>query len=161
MWPVVTDGVVCSLSLSVTVMSLAETVEPITMPFGLWTWVCPRKHVLDGSAHWHYLANTIESTMCGGDAAFLSNYFDHLFCICVLHMWCCGCCNRRSGWWAVFVRPRETSVRYLHQARQARQSSWSEWFTEGWRPYSWGVYTYTSYHFISTSILMVVFRDLI
>ena len=35
--------------------------------------------VLDWGAHWRYLANTIEPPMCGGDAAFLSNYFGHLF----------------------------------------------------------------------------------
>jgi len=29
-------------------------------------------------AHWRHLANTFELSMCGGDAAFLSNYFDHL-----------------------------------------------------------------------------------
>jgi len=43
--------------------------------------VGPKKHVLDGCAHWRNLANTIEPSMCGGDAAFLSNYFDHLLCI--------------------------------------------------------------------------------
>jgi len=33
-------------------------------------------------SHWRILANTTELSMCGGDAAFLSNYFDHLF-----HLW--------------------------------------------------------------------------
>ena len=47
------------------------------MPFGMWTRVGPRKHVLDERAHWRHLANTIEPSMCGGDAAFLSNYFNH------------------------------------------------------------------------------------
>ena len=37
-----------------------------------------RKHVVDGSAHWHSLANMIELSISGGDTAFLSNYFDHL-----------------------------------------------------------------------------------
>jgi len=36
------------------------------------------KHVLDCSAHWHYLANTIEPSMCGGDVTFLLNYLEHL-----------------------------------------------------------------------------------
>jgi len=31
-----------------------------------------------GDAHWRNLANTIEPSVCGGDAAFLSNYFDNL-----------------------------------------------------------------------------------
>jgi len=37
-----------SVCLSVTVVSPAKTAEPIKMPFGLWTWVSPRNHVLDG-----------------------------------------------------------------------------------------------------------------
>ena len=61
------------------VVSWAKMAEPIEMPFGLWTRIGPKKHLL----HWHNLANTIESSMCGGDAAFLSNYFDHLFYIFV------------------------------------------------------------------------------
>jgi len=31
--------------------------------------VGPRKHVLGGDAHWRYLANAIEPSMCDGDAA--------------------------------------------------------------------------------------------
>jgi len=53
--------------------------EPIEMPFGMWTRVSPQKHVLYGSAHWRYLANVIEPSMCGGGAAYLSGYFDQLF----------------------------------------------------------------------------------
>jgi len=45
------------------------------MPSGMWKRVGSRKQVLDGGAHWHHLANTIEPSMCG----LLSNYFDHLF----------------------------------------------------------------------------------
>ena len=37
----------------------------------------PRKRVT-WDAHWRHLANTIDPLMCGGDAVFLSNYFDHL-----------------------------------------------------------------------------------
>ena len=37
--------------LSATIVSPAETVEAIEMPFGLWTRVGPRKYVLDGGAH--------------------------------------------------------------------------------------------------------------
>ena len=51
MRPIVTDRVawsVCrSVSLTVTVVSHAKTVEPIKMPFGLWGQVGPRNHVLD------------------------------------------------------------------------------------------------------------------
>jgi len=45
------------------------------MPFGMWTRVGPRKHVLYGGAIGAYrrnLVNTIELSVCGGDAAFLS-----------------------------------------------------------------------------------------
>jgi len=48
------------------------------MPFGISTRAGPRKHVLDEGAHWRNLANTIEPSMCGGDAAFLLNYFDQV-----------------------------------------------------------------------------------
>jgi len=41
------------------------------MSFGMWS-------IIRWGAHWRNLANTIEPSMCGGDAAFLSNYFDHL-----------------------------------------------------------------------------------
>jgi len=43
--------------------------------------------VLDGGAHWLNLANTTEPFMCGGDAAFLSNYSDHLL------LMTCKICN--------------------------------------------------------------------
>ena len=51
--------------------------EPINLLFELWTRVGRRKHKFDrirqvarsnGSAHWCYLANTIEPSVCGGDA---------------------------------------------------------------------------------------------
>jgi len=38
-----------------------------------------KESIVRWGAHWHNLANTIEAPMCCGDAAFLSNYFDHLF----------------------------------------------------------------------------------
>ena len=47
MRPIVTDRVVWSVSLSVTVVSPAKTAEPIDMPFGLEDSVRPRNHVLD------------------------------------------------------------------------------------------------------------------
>ena len=55
-------------------MSCAKTAEPIEMPFGMWTQMGPWKHHQMGCI----LANTTERSMCGGDAAFLSNYFDDL-----------------------------------------------------------------------------------
>jgi len=49
---IVTDRVAWSVGLSVgrsvTVMSHAETAEPIEMLFGLWAWMGPRNRELDG-----------------------------------------------------------------------------------------------------------------
>jgi len=64
--------------VSVTIVSPAKTAEPIEMPFGMWTWVGPRKHKFDGGAHWRNLVNMTEPSMSSGDEAFLSNYIDHL-----------------------------------------------------------------------------------
>jgi len=47
MRPIVTDLVVWSVGLSVTVVNSAKTAEPIEMPFGLSTRVDPRNDVLD------------------------------------------------------------------------------------------------------------------
>ena len=52
MQPNVTDEVAWSagrsVGVSVTIVSLAKMAEPIVMPFGLWTQVGQRNHVLDG-----------------------------------------------------------------------------------------------------------------
>jgi len=48
MQPIVTDRVAWLVSLSVTIVSPAKTAEPIEIPFGLWTRVRPRNHILDG-----------------------------------------------------------------------------------------------------------------
>jgi len=55
--------------------------EPIKMPFWIWTRVGPRKHVLDGGAHWRHLANTTKPSMCGGDVA-----------LCQITLITCNCC---------------------------------------------------------------------
>ena len=49
---------------------------------GVRTRVGPRKHVLDESAYWRNLANAIELSMCGGNAACLSNCANHLLIFC-------------------------------------------------------------------------------
>jgi len=60
-------------------VSCAEIAELMDLPFGLWTWVGQRKHNFNpirqvapvcphGRAHWRHLANTIELSVCGGDA---------------------------------------------------------------------------------------------
>jgi len=50
----------------------------------LWTRACTRKHVLDGmhiGTTWRIRLNP---SMCGSDAAFLWNYFDHLLSLLTL-----------------------------------------------------------------------------
>jgi len=86
MRPVVTDAVGLSVGRSVCHnRELCKMTEPIEIPFVLWTRVGPRKHVIDRGAYWRHLGNTIEPSMCGGNAAFLSSYFDHLFNMILLH----------------------------------------------------------------------------
>jgi len=59
-------------------MSCGKTAELIDLPFGLWTRVGLRKHKFScirqvarmcSHALWHHLANTIELSVCCGDAA--------------------------------------------------------------------------------------------
>jgi len=63
----------------VSAVSCAKTAESSHLPFGLWTLVHRRKHKFSlirqlapmcphGRAYWHNLANTIEPSVCGGDA---------------------------------------------------------------------------------------------
>ena len=59
-------------------VSCAKVAQPIEMPFGVWTRVGPRKHVLGGGAQWRNLANTIEPVDVRQRCGLLSNYFDHL-----------------------------------------------------------------------------------
>jgi len=54
--PIASDGVassvcllVCQSACLLRPSALKKTAEPIETPFGMWTWVGPRKHVLDGS----------------------------------------------------------------------------------------------------------------
>jgi len=42
------SAVCLSVGLSVMIVSPAKTAEPIEMPFGMWTWVDSRNHILDG-----------------------------------------------------------------------------------------------------------------
>jgi len=48
MRPIVTDRVARSVCLSATLVSPAKTDAPIEMPFGLWTQMGRRNHLLDG-----------------------------------------------------------------------------------------------------------------
>ena len=50
--------------------------DPTEMPFRLGSVDSGSK---EACARWRHLANTIEKSMCDGDAAFWSNYVDHLF----------------------------------------------------------------------------------
>ena len=48
MWPIVTDGVAWSVCQSVCRSWSSALHEPIEMPFGMWTWVGSRNHILHG-----------------------------------------------------------------------------------------------------------------
>jgi len=74
-------------------MSCTETAEPIDLRLGLCTREGRRKQKLnrirqvaqmypDIRAHWRHLANTIESSVCGG--SLMSNYFDHLLLLLLI-----------------------------------------------------------------------------
>jgi len=39
-----------SVVLNVMIVNPVKTTEPYEVPFGMWTWVDPRKHVFDGGA---------------------------------------------------------------------------------------------------------------
>jgi len=60
------------------VVGLSKTAEPIEAPLG-----CGRlvHGVLDAGASWRHLANTAKPSTRGGDAAFLSSFFDHTFIV--------------------------------------------------------------------------------
>jgi len=57
---------IASVGLSVDREPYTQTVE--RMSFAKLTRVRPMKRVLDGTAHWRHLANTIEPSMCRGHA---------------------------------------------------------------------------------------------
>jgi len=87
-----TSSVVCrSVGLSITLVSHAKTAEPIEMPFGLWKlrWDRGTKEacVTLECTNWRNLANTAAPSTCGGDAAFLSNYFDHLLSLSLVYIY--------------------------------------------------------------------------
>ena len=67
MRPIVTDGVAWSVGRSATIVSPVETAEPIEMPFGMWTRVGTRKHVLDGTLapRGKYVCTVHERRRCG------------------------------------------------------------------------------------------------
>jgi len=58
-------------------VSCGKTAELIQMLFGFWTWG-GSKACIRWESTFVNLANTSEPSMSNGDAAFLSNYFDHL-----------------------------------------------------------------------------------
>jgi len=68
--------------------AVQKTAEPIEMPFGWWTRVDPRKRVFDGvhvGAIWRIRLNRLCTVR--SDAAFLSNYFDHLLTSTTQALW--------------------------------------------------------------------------
>jgi len=58
------------VSIGTSAVSCARTAELIDWPFGLWTrWAEGSTRSIDhGKAQWRHLANTIEPSVCGGDA---------------------------------------------------------------------------------------------
>jgi len=69
-------------------VSCTNMAEPIELPFALWTRVGRRKHkfsrirqVAPMYPHWHNLANTIEPSVCGGDAALCQITLTSCFCM--------------------------------------------------------------------------------
>ena len=76
MRPILTIRVAWSVGLSVMVVSLARTAEPIETPFGMLSRV-------RWGAHWRHLANTNEPSMCGGDAVLCQITLTTCF---ILHM---------------------------------------------------------------------------
>jgi len=73
MQPIVTDRVVWSVHLSVTLVSPAKMAELILMPFGLRTQVGPVNHVLDGGPDPHG-----KGQFCGGKGRPIVKYRDTL-----------------------------------------------------------------------------------
>jgi len=49
-----------------TAVICSKTIEPIEMPFGLWTWVVPRNHVLDGAQVPHARGHLFGGNTCPG-----------------------------------------------------------------------------------------------
>jgi len=58
-------------------VSCAKMAELTEMTFGLHGLLAQGSMCYIG-AHWRHLANTIEKSMCGGVAAYMSNYVEHL-----------------------------------------------------------------------------------
>jgi len=71
----------CSTTLC---RELCKTAEPIEMSFGFKAEDSgePKEACIRWRVHWRNLANTTEQSVCDGDAAFLPNYFHHLFSDC-------------------------------------------------------------------------------
>jgi len=96
MRPIVTDRVGRSVCRSV-----CHDREPCkngwTDPEAVWGMNSggPMKVCIRWGAHWRHLANTIEPSMCDGDSAFLSNYFDYLLFYCQ-EAKCWYCITKRS-----------------------------------------------------------------
>jgi len=91
-------------------MSPTKTAEPIKIPFGLWSWTavwdansCGLKEARVGGAHWLNLANTIEPSVCGGDAALCQITLTSCYRLCTkntvlsLSIVCRGVCKIVEG----------------------------------------------------------------
>ena len=79
------DAAYCYWQSSVVDLSVCHDREPCKNGWTDWdaVWVVDsggsKEACVRWGAYWRHLANTTEPSVCGDDAAFLSDYFDHLF----------------------------------------------------------------------------------
>jgi len=113
MRPIVRDGVFC--------LSVCHSSEPCKNDrdtIWLRTRVGPRKHVLDGGAHWRHLTNTIEPCMC----VFVRLLWPPVIVVVSLIGGCCvqvGLLARVRALWKQAKSPAESRRRLLRQVRVA------------------------------------------
>jgi len=110
-------------------VSCAKMAERIDLPFRLWTRIGRRKHKFnrirqvapmspqahEGAhrerAHWHHVANTIEPSACGGDAA-----------LCQITLTTCSVClSRRQRQTASTSHQRSRIIKHIRPTACMRQ----------------------------------------
>jgi len=106
-------------------MRCAKTVKPIKMPFGLWAWVGPRRHVLDGGAYCRHLVNTIGPYMRQQCGVFVKLRWpvvriDGVVC-------------RSESEWSVFVVEGDVSESVSVSRHRRRQQHKTSRSLESWR----------------------------
>jgi len=106
-------------SIGTSCHKLCKTAQPMDVLFGLWTLVGWRKHkfnricqvapmCLHGRAHWRHLSNTIEPSVCGGDAALCQITLTTLVSTCSAQNAVCwntddtDCTEKHQGEWVIY-----------------------------------------------------------